>query len=341
MHKTGTKSVQNILISNTKYLDELGYKAFVNLPQMNAKHPDRFDSDWLGEQVELAKNNNLKGVIFSAEMISTFNLRQMRIFFDVFNQHEIIVVSCFRHWVSFLPSRWAQNCKRRDSQSLPSYINNLRCNDKTHIDARFDLIISRLIEINPDVIRLVSFDNAVANVGLVPTVLSAFDFPVAVVERMYNPSTKHLNIGKSIKQSDLVRLFNGVYSLKCGVASNELFDSVNHAIIVKHQYNNSKKVLGFLDENDENKKLKSILLCLLEEQSKRFVLSRSDSFITEWEEAANLVGRQYIYNPVESRLFGEISDNEIVCSVLDADEVPCLLQNEMMNFLNSIKIIST
>ena len=156
MHKTGTTSVQMALRQNISNLEDFGYYAFINLPQMNAKNIENFNPDWLRAQIKKAEKNGAKAIIFSAEMISTFSSKQLNCFLDTFSGYEVILIACLRHWVGFLPSRWMQNCKRRDTQSFTAYLKQLKAHEDKHVDARFDLVVKRLIAAKSKNIRLIS-----------------------------------------------------------------------------------------------------------------------------------------------------------------------------------------
>ena len=53
-------------------------------------------------------------------------------------------VVSFRHWVDYLPSRYAQNCMRRDSQTFDEYLAALQ-SCEGHPDLRFDLVLDRML----------------------------------------------------------------------------------------------------------------------------------------------------------------------------------------------------
>ena len=59
MHKTGTTSLQNLLLAEAALLRRHGYRVLVNPAQVVAKDPRRFDPQWLGEQASLARRGDL------------------------------------------------------------------------------------------------------------------------------------------------------------------------------------------------------------------------------------------------------------------------------------------
>ena len=325
MHKTGTTSVQQTLVRNAKNLEELGYRVFVNLPEMNAKNTECFNPAWLRDQVKVAEKHGLHAIIFSAEVISTFNSKQLNNLLEAFYDYEVNIIACFRHWVGFLPSRWAQNCFRRDAQSFPAYLSNLRNHEKIHIDARFDLIIRRMIAANPYNIRLISYDNAVVLGALLPTILSAFDLPQNFVNNIQESSRRY-NTSKDAETVELVRLFNGIYSIRNALETNGLFMALLYAIPVGEVYDFSRKIGNILQDH---KKLQKQLLDIVNEKRTKILLSRKDSSIARWEKMTEEAAGSFIINPQQSKLFCDIPDTEVICSEIEADDLPVSIQEEM------------
>lgn len=89
MHKTGTTSVQQTMLNNAVSLEALGYRVFVNLPQMNAKRGDCFNPAWLRDQVKIAEKDGQQAIIFSAEMVSTFNSQQLNSLLEAFYGYDM------------------------------------------------------------------------------------------------------------------------------------------------------------------------------------------------------------------------------------------------------------
>jgi len=325
MHKTGTTSIQKILLNNSEKLKTLGYRAFVNLPQMNAKNNEYFDPAWLRHRVDLAKKDGLQAIIFSAEMISTFNSRQLNSFMEAFIDYDVSFIVCFRHWVSFLPSRWAQNCSRRDTQSFHAYLKNLRNHDRTHVDARFDIVVERLIATNPRNIKIISYDNATTLGRLLPTCLSAFDLPQIFVNSFQGVNLR-ANITTDIENTELVRLFNGLYSLRNTLESNELFMAISKAIPVKRSYDFSKNIRTILHNHEE---LKKQLVDIIKENRITVPLSRNDNHITRWEKSVEEISSGFIFNPHNAMLFADVPDVEFVCSEIELDDLPVRIQEKM------------
>ena len=326
MHKTGTSSVQHVLMKSTEKLLLLGYCVLVNNPQINIKNKQYYDPTWVRDQVEKCEAKGMKAIIFSAEMISTFNSEQMKSFFEIFHGYEVCVIAGIRHWVNFLPSRWAQNCSRRDSQSFPAYLDKLQTDYQKHIDVRFDLVVSRVLNANPAKLRLVSFDNAILNNSVLPTILSAFDLPDAYVDE-YKVMRGYVNKRQDIDKTELVRLFNGVYSSHKGYEKNELFKAIYEARRVNHFYDFNRKVSDILRDKQV---LRKKLLSLIEQKKIKISLSSEDEFITNWHLKTEELSQGFIYNPIQGKLFSEVLNNEITCSTLEAKDLHLQLKDEML-----------
>jgi hypothetical protein len=326
MHKTGTTSIQQTLRNNTEELKKLGYLAFVNPHEMWVLTEEDFDPIWLRQQVEITKRDELKAIIFSAEFISILNSQQLNRLISVFEGNEIILVSCFRHWVSFLPSRWAQNCSRRDTQSFSTYLENLRVHADVHIDARFDLVVQRMIATNVKDIRIISYDNAILTDSLLSTCLFAFDLPEAFVNSVQKEGDRY-NVSKSVETTELIRLFNGVHSLQHSLEANALFLGLGQIVSFGVLYDFSRKIAGFLNNNNE---LKTELLSLLKTGNEMVFLLRTDRHIATWESKVEEAAREYLVNPCESKLFGNIPHNEFECSNVEVGDIPLDVQKQML-----------
>jgi hypothetical protein len=311
-------------------LETVGYRAFVNVPQLSVKHALLFDPVWLREQVKMAEKDGLHSLIFSAEMISTFNSDQLKCLINTFYTNTIILVTCFRHWIGFLPSKWAQYCARRDAQSFRAYLDSLIDRQDKHIDARFDLIIKSMISVNPDDIRLISYDNAVRDESLMSTILSAFDLPPNFVNKSV-VSSKRYNVRVNTEVVELVRLFNGVYSIGNGLRLNELFDAVYDAIPVTKFYDFAPRILSILKER---KKLEKKLLAMTKNARSCILLSESDRHIAEWKKMTEDVAGDYLYNPKRSMLFCDVADRSFAYSELEATDLPVSIQAEIATALS-------
>lgn len=325
MHKTGTSSIQKVLTDNQEKLGECGYRAFVNAPQINAKRANTFAPLWISQQIDLAHRDGLGNIIFSAEMISTFSEEQLDRLLVAMTGHEITIIACLRHWVDFLPSRWAQNCVRRDTQSFPGYLRNLTANESTHIDARFDLVIDRLKQRAPDNTHIVSFNNAAMLDALIPTALLALGLPPAFIDKMHGFGQRQ-NIGRGIKSVEMVRLFNGLLSRLTSNDPNSLFNDLNSASPTRTFYDIADHVINFM-KNEPT--LQAEIQGLIEAGSKTIDIGSLYPEISKWERLAEESAKGRLFNPLNEKLFFSVCTPAIRCSDLEITDIPTAIQKKM------------
>lgn len=331
MHKTGTTSIQKVLLNNTKLLEGFGYRVLVNQLKMDARDDSNFDPLWLRYQLELAQKDGLQAFIFSAEMISTFNSMQLNALVSAFQGYDVSLIVYVRHWVNFLPSRWAQNCSRRDTQSFSAYLKKLQ-DGRIHIDSRFDLVIKRMIDVNPGTIKIISYDRVAALGTLLSSCIAAFDLPQRFLDASEGIGMQE-NTRKNINEIELTRLFNGLYSQQRGAKSNELFWSLAEFDFVKQFYDLHNKVALYLLKHQ---KLKVELLNLIKEKEVLIVLSRKVACISKWERLLENISRDYMVNSGGSALFGGVSVVNFLSSDIEIDDLPIKVRKEMAGMFEEV-----
>ena len=132
-HKTGTTSFQTALRRNAGRLRATGTAVMVTPRQANAGDPGRFDPGWLRLQADAARADGMARLVLSHEVISTLSADALSALLSALGGTEFRYVVAFRHWTSFLPSRWRQNCKRRDAQSFQRFLARLdACPPEAH-----------------------------------------------------------------------------------------------------------------------------------------------------------------------------------------------------------------
>jgi len=329
MHKTGTTSVQRLVGYRADDLEELGYRFFVNPIQLNPQLPQYFSPAAIREKLAEAKKAGIKSVGFSMEMLSTLSITQFQQMTAIFVDHELNLVCAFRHWASFLPSRWAQNCVRRDSQSFPAYRSALMCKGSTHVDVRYDLTIEKMKSVNPASIKIVSYDNAMTQSTILPTVLTAFDLPKKFVESL-NPKRAKANQKRPNEEVDISRLFNGLFSQENGLPLNGIFDTLEKGVAADKMYNSYGRVNNYLADNPQ---LRQALEDLLAEQRVELVLSAEDEDFARIAGLAEEASRGYLVNPSNGKLFDEIASVDMVCSTLEHTDIPVAVREEMRPLL--------
>lgn len=329
MHKTGTTSLQHALLANPDRLRSLDYQVMVNPPQIMVKNEQAFDSRWLARQAHQAAVSGKKALIISAEAISTFNGQQLRKIYESLRGFDPCVVVAFRHWNSFLPSRWKQNCKRRDAQSFFSYLFNMAKHEETHIEANYAKVMENIQKGGFDNIRALSYDNGQASGNLVAALLLAMDIPVEMAKQI-GEQGQAVHRSRSTLYYDACRLFNGAYSLAIGSNPNDLFFS-----ILQH-----RKVDSFYDFSGFVSRCRSIdpalsndIEALLVATRKKIVLSAGNERVLKWERSAHNAIAGYLVNGVDGRLFPSPSSVEMGASTIEVGQVPEALRKRMVDYL--------
>jgi len=230
MHKTGTCSVQRVLHDNRALLLEHGilYPSAGVAPHHNfmldAKQRD-FNASRLSEIVDQARQSEIKTLLFSAECVSVLPRDALRRLTACFAPSDSLsFVVSLRHWSSFLPSRYAQNCKRRDAQTYADYLRRASEPSRQHLDFYYDVVLENLSETAHSV-KIISFDRAVQEDGLVAAVLRAAGLPEALRKKLKEP-VEHANQSPPWQRVELLRLLNGAASARLGVPENALFNAI-------------------------------------------------------------------------------------------------------------------
>jgi hypothetical protein len=227
MFKTGTTSLQQQLHANRKLLAEegvvypptdIGQHSYI----LNARNPN-----WDANQLRLiaieASQTKADILLFSGEAVSALSQQQFNRLTACFKGWPVEYVFCFRHWSSYLPSRWTQNCLRRDSQTFEEYLENVRNPNLMHFDARFDLILTRAAKSGADAVRAVSWDWAVVehqNAGY--EVLKSVGLANSLIEKVLQ-NTIWSNTRPSILTTEVCRVLNGLLDYVHNRKHDELF----------------------------------------------------------------------------------------------------------------------
>jgi len=331
MHKTGTTTLQRMMSNNTTAFEALGYRTFINTIQMNIKNPACYNTDFIRALLVSAENDGMEAVIVSAEMISTFTQQQFLAFVALFSGYEVHLVCTFRHWVHYWPSRWTQNCVRRDSQSFPAYKRKLMSPGQQHPDVRYDLVIEKMKRASPASIRVISYDNAQAQDNLIPTLFDAMDVPRPSSALLAMPQ-KRANQRRPIETVDLARLFNGLRSDVLSVSQNAMFDSQVEGIPAGERYDMFGAVLQYLREN---RPLRDQLLVLLDQYGQHYNFTSDDEEFAALNQRVENTVEGLVFNPSASRLFGHLATAQLQCSELEYADLPPAIQEEMRPMLQA------
>lgn len=238
MHKTGTTSFQTFMDARR---DELLAAGVFYPPGPKGQHGPLLYAirpDWnpaeLRKVVETAIASGASKLVLSAEALTTFPPEALRTVAGCFGDCDLSFVFAFRHWAGYLPSRWAQYCRRRDAQSFPVYLDKVVASQ--HVDHRFDLILDRATEVAGGKVKAISFDWAVARHGsVVPALLAemGIDDPATLAA---GASQQWVHRNADPELAEITRLVNGALSARFGVAPDELFDNAGAGGITETIY---------------------------------------------------------------------------------------------------------
>lgn len=326
MHKTGTTALQYLLASEREELLKHG----LFYPDAGCQHHNFIlhltSRDWSPEpllhQIQLARQSKTSTVIFSAEVLSILSNDQIKKLCNCLSGHEVIFLFAFRHWCNFLPSRWAQNCQVRDSQTFNEYINNL-CNfPNGHLDARYDLIINRFQKNSNAKIQAVSYSNSrKLNRSVLSDILLSMEFSPDLIEKLLIKE-REVNVRPTWVEIEQHRLLNEALSEYLSLNKNELFQSIGEF------------GAGDVDYYLKLEKFDSNLLKSLEKaiiaNEKKVHLSSNDSWIKDLNSRFQNTCAQYFLNLHHNQIFHGDYDSVVNCSDLHLSDILNVNLNKAM-----------
>ena len=229
MHKTATSSIQVLFHECRDILREHGI-AYSDLgiphhgPVLNVKNPN-WDPRACGRLLAEARVAGAELLLLSSESVATLADADFRKIEACFPDVDLTFVFCVRHWNSFLPSRWSQNCRRRDSQSFHQFVSTVSAPASGHCDVWFDQIFTRAAAQGSHVLG-VSYQNAIANgSGVVPAVLQACGLSNPLIARLV-PQAVVRNRRIDWVTSELARLLNGAAADRLNVPQDDFCAAV-------------------------------------------------------------------------------------------------------------------
>lgn len=324
-HKTGTTTFQHLLSRHHKSLGSIGYRAYVNPPQMNARSDRSFEPAWIAQQLVTARREGISSLIFSMESMSAFSQPQLESVVRAFSGHETTIVLCVRHWATFLPSRWTQSGLRRDTQSFPAYLQQLKLDQDHHLHARFDLIVDNALKSAPSDLRVVSYDNALKQAGLVATLLGACDLPTGFVERYGRPSTRR-STRIDTGWIDVVRLFNGAYAAQHGLTRDALYHAAGSTTPVDEFFDCSRASRRFLMVHPTTKRQ------VIDELNRRKVsvrLDATDPTFQRWEALLEAAARDHLVNSIDGAMFRGVATTDFSGSTTEIEDLDSDLRSTL------------
>jgi hypothetical protein len=227
MFKTGTTSLQQSMYNNRISLERKG----IVYPETESRQHSVLlnvrDPRWSPEKLRnlaLVSDSTKASVLFlSGESATTLSQSQFNRLTACFEGWPVEYIFCIRHWSTYLPSRWAQNCVRRDSQTFGEYLVHSLDPATEHIDTRFDLILSRAVASGAEKVHAVSWDLAMAkDNSSIPEVLRAAALDDSIIQQITSGSER-LNVTSGLMNVELCRILNGIIANTLGLEQDELF----------------------------------------------------------------------------------------------------------------------
>lgn len=221
MHKTGSSSVQAWLARNAAALKSHGIHAFLTDPVFVPKSIEALDRKTLTVRMAEARDRGVETLIISHESLSVAPPDLIAALREIMAPSPVELVVAIRHWHGYLPSRWKQNCLRRDSQPFHTFLHRLS-EGPLRPDFRFDLALRSLRHLDPHAERIISYDVAVSTGNPVETVLRALGVPAPLIRAVPPPV---LNRAVPTAIADRIRLVNAAVAERHGLGPDALFDS--------------------------------------------------------------------------------------------------------------------
>ncbi|MDW3181739.1 MAG: hypothetical protein R8F89_07105 [Roseobacter sp.] len=312
MHKTGTTAFQAALKSQkSPQVRTFGPDTF-----RFTVNSDRFDQRWVRDKIEGAERDGIETVIFSHEELSLVNADGLAVFTGFASRHELKYVVTFRHWCSYLPSRWSQNCKRLDSQPFKSFLERVDQNTPRRAWVDFSEVVSTAERAGFDGISILSYDDAVKSGGIIPALQAACDLPA----RLNAAKSTQRNTSPEWLRVEVIRLFNGVRSERKNQHLNGLQERLENGgtgIPCLDQVKSVDRVM------DANPNVAAELHGLIEDSAETITLERSR--FTDLEQRLNQVAAKFRPEPV----FSEVDEKARKYSALYISDLPAAFRRDI------------
>lgn len=330
MHKTGTSSFQYWLRNNQDALWEHGIGVFPLETRILANVPVCFEPDSLRHTIAELEQSGIHTILFSHETLSECFSSDLMKISEVLFPHSIRYVITFRHWSGFLLSRWQQNCSRRDTQSLHSYLEVLNYEQNDRIEAHYSLPVSRALEAGITDIRVVSYDMETLTSSLMQSLAANCALPIDV---MTHPKLQQrYNVSNAPGLSDRVRVFNGIVSAarsrdmnpmasrsRTGQAPDVFFDL--HGDTCRILARNTQLNQWLSQELDRHRSVINL-------GSKRFA---------DWQERSTRFLAPFMEEKYQGNLFPYIGEMEIDTSRVEYCDLPTKLQQQVKIEVEAIR----
>ncbi|WP_141245152.1 hypothetical protein [Mesorhizobium sp. WSM3860] len=331
MHKTATKSLQSLLYQKRALLIERG----IYYPDIGAPHHHSLLSTkrkgWSPEvctnEIRNAEDAGAHSLILSAEGVSILSAGQFRQLSNTFRGHDLTYIFCLRHWAGYMPSRWSQYCRRRDTQTFADYVAAASNPTLRHVDLHFDDVLGNAITSADCGLKVVSYNNALATDGVLAALLSAFDFDDSLVSALNDEET-WTNARDAWRTVEISRLLNGVLASRRGLRQNELFLAVGERRACSEFFDLSSR-FAMVDAQ-----LMSDLGDMLEDRAE--VIRLPGTVGSDVESSLNSKYLRHVTNPIDGKLFATPGWSEVTATDITWEEFEGKSQTIMNRALSEI-----
>jgi len=327
MHKTGTTSFQSWLRERTTALAAERIRVLTVPPQVNARDPDSFDPEWIRSILTRFEKAGAARTVISHEDISTLDVEALKRLRAALGERPVRHVTTFRHWLGFLPSRWMQNCRRRDSQSFPAFLERLNRDAGMHVDARFDLVLKTALEAGFEDRIAISWDNAMATGGILAPLCDACGIPSGLVPQPGQQAVR-ANTGDPPETSEMLRLFNGVRARAEDRAPDAMFDAKL----------TGDRVDVFFDQRRRVERIRQTDPTLIHEVE-TFLAGRRENVrlaapdFADHAEALAAAAAPFLHNPLNGHLFPDPPPRVLAVSTVEVTDLADPLRARMLRRL--------
>lgn len=321
MHKNGNSSFTVSLHATKEKLKQAGFWVIPRGTRTNPGQPKLFDPDWIVEQLDQARHNGAHVFLIAHEALSLCEPEELAKLRAILGPDPVTYVTVLRHWTKYLPSRWAQNCRTFDTQSIFAYMNTV-LGDPTRKDHALHHTLTRGFSAGMENPVIVSFENALAHNGIVPAIWKACGLPIDHLTATAKSEWQAKQVGTT--QSDLMRLFNGLRPVSDFFSANPMADRHANGFF---EFSKAQPV-GLVPELlTYDRELIAKLETLLTESSDRLCLT-SEAFQAQAQVVQDAVA-PYLSNPINGQIWPDPKRVEVTASRLEIEDIPADLRDRM------------
>lgn len=318
MHKTGSTSLQDALWRHAEEFISSGVYPVV-LPRVKSASGDVLSRESLGRYLREAYDLGCSSLLISGEWMSKMKSARMQEIVSAFSGENVEIFVVFRHWVSFLPSRWIQNCKRTDAQSFTSFLRRCRLAGSECIELNFEVVLRRLLESGAGRVIVLGFERAAASGDLTAAQLDAMgiNLPAGYLAQRSNRSPRASEVER-------LRMFNAVRADLFGLPRDQLFEVEEGS---SREFFDQRRLVADILLKDPS--LEVALGDVLKTREK-FVRLRQEDF-ADAEAKIESAARPYLASAhTDGTLFHSVPDNTLRVSELEYNDLQLHLQERMI-----------